>query len=41
MHGGKTLRARVVRPRVLETEREETWQARERIVIRRGGRSAV
>jgi hypothetical protein len=35
LHGGKTLLARVVRPGVPETEREMTWQAYERVVIRR------
>jgi hypothetical protein len=35
MHGAKTLRARVVRPGLPETEREVTWQAHERIAIRR------
>ena len=35
MHGAKTLRARVVRPGLPETEREVTWQAHERVVIRR------
>jgi hypothetical protein len=40
MHGAKTLKARVVRPGVPETEREMTWQAHERVVIRSGPRSA-
>jgi hypothetical protein len=39
MHGAKTLRARVARPGVPETEREVTWQAHERVVIRRSPRS--
>jgi len=38
MHGAKTLRARVVRPGLPETEREVTWAAHERLVIRRGPR---
>ena len=36
MHGAKTLRARVVRPGLPETEREVTWMAHERVAIRRG-----
>jgi hypothetical protein len=39
MHGAKTLRARVARPGVPETEREVVWQAHERVAIRRGRRS--
>ena len=35
MHGAKTLRARVVRPGVPETEREVTWPAHKRVTIRR------
>ena len=35
MHGAKTLRARIVRPGVPETEREVTWLAHERVAIRR------
>jgi hypothetical protein len=35
MHGAKTLRARVVRPGLPETEREVTWLAHERVTIRR------
>jgi hypothetical protein len=38
MHGAKSLRARVVRPGVPETEREVTWLAHERVTIRRGPR---
>jgi hypothetical protein len=34
MHGAKTLRARVVRPGLPETEREVTWIAHERVTIR-------
>ena len=41
MHGAKRLRARVVRPGVPETEREVTWPAHERVVIRRSPRSAA
>jgi hypothetical protein len=36
MHGAKTLRARVVRPGLPESEREVTWAAHERVAIRRG-----
>jgi hypothetical protein len=36
MHGAKTLKARVARPGVPETEREVTWPAHERVLIRRG-----
>jgi hypothetical protein len=36
MHGGKNLRARIVRPGVPETERDMIWAAHERIEIRRG-----
>jgi hypothetical protein len=39
MHGAKTLRARVVRPGLPETEREVTWLAHERVAIRRRQRS--
>ena len=35
MHGAKTLRARVVRPGLPESEREVTWTAHERVAIRR------
>ena len=35
MHGAKALRARIARPGLPETEREVTWQAHERVVIRR------
>lgn len=35
MHGAKTLRARVVRPGLPQTEREAMWQAHERVTIRR------
>jgi predicted deacylase len=35
MHGARTLRARITRPGLPETEREVTWQAHERSVIRR------
>ena len=36
MHGAKTLRARVVRPGLPESEREVTWQAHKHVAIRRG-----
>ena len=36
LHGGKSLRARIRRPGLPETEREMTWQAHERVAIRRG-----
>ena len=36
LHGGKNLRARIRRPGLPETEREMTWQAHERVAIRRG-----
>jgi hypothetical protein len=39
MHGAKTLRARVVRPGLPESEREVTWPAHEHVAIRRGPRS--
>src|SRR5262245_65654343 len=35
MHGAKTLRARVVRPGLPESEREVTWPAHKLIAIRR------
>ena len=35
LHGGKSLRARVQRPGLPETEREITWLAHERVEIRR------
>jgi hypothetical protein len=35
MHGGKNLRARIVRPGVPETERDMIWAAHERVEIRR------
>ena len=41
MHGAKTLRARVVRPGLPETEREVTWQAHERVTIRSSPREAA
>jgi hypothetical protein len=40
MHGAKTLRARVVRPGLPESEREVTWPAHQHIAIRRGTSSA-
>jgi hypothetical protein len=39
MHGAKTLRARVVRPGLPESEREVAWPAHHHIAIRRGPRS--
>ena len=36
LHGGKSLRARIRRPGLPETDREMTWQAHERVAIRRG-----
>jgi hypothetical protein len=36
LHGGKSLRARVWRPGLPESEREITWAAHERVEIRRG-----
>jgi hypothetical protein len=35
-HGGKSLRARIMRPGLPESEREITWRAHERVEIRRG-----
>jgi hypothetical protein len=35
LHGGKSLRARVQRPGLPESEREMTWPAHERLEIRR------
>ena len=35
LHGGKSLRARIQRPGVPETERDMTWPAHVRIEIRR------
>jgi hypothetical protein len=37
LHGGKSLRARIQRPGVPETEREITWPAHVRVEIQRGG----
>jgi len=39
MHGAKTLRARVVRPGLPESEREVTWQAHKHVAIRRSTRA--
>jgi hypothetical protein len=36
LHGGKSLRARIQRPGIPETEREITWPAHVRVAIRRG-----
>ena len=38
LHGGKSLRARVQRPGLPESERDMTWPAHERVDIRRGPR---
>ena len=38
LHGGKSLRARIQRPGLPETERDMTWPAHERVDIRRGPR---
>jgi hypothetical protein len=35
LHGGKSLRARIQRPGVPETERDMTWPAHVRVEIRR------
>jgi hypothetical protein len=39
LHGAKSLRARVQRPGLPESEREVTWPAHERITVRRRPRS--
>jgi hypothetical protein len=36
LHGGKSLRARIQRPGLPETERDMTWPAHEGVDIRRG-----
>jgi hypothetical protein len=36
LHGGKSLRARIQRPGIPETERDMTWPAHVRVEIRRG-----
>jgi hypothetical protein len=36
LHGGKSLRARIRRPGLPETERDMTWPAHVRVDIRRG-----
>jgi hypothetical protein len=38
MHGGKTLRVRIRRPGLPETERDMSWSVHERVEIRRGVR---
>jgi hypothetical protein len=38
LHGGKSLRARIQRPGLPETERYMTWPAHVRVDIRRGPR---
>jgi len=40
LHGGKSLRARVQRAGLPETERDMTWPAHVRVEIRRDPRSA-
>jgi hypothetical protein len=40
LHGGKSLRARVQRASLPETERDMTWPAHVRVDIRRGHRPA-
>jgi hypothetical protein len=35
LHGGKSMRARIRRPGLPETERDMTWSAHERVEIRR------
>ena len=40
LHGGKSLRARVQRAGLPETERDMTWPAHVRLEIRRDPRSA-
>lgn len=39
LHGGKSLRVRIERPSIPETEREVTWPAHERVEIRRSSQS--
>ena len=39
LHGGKSLRARIQRPGLPESEREMTWPAHERLEIRRAPQS--
>jgi hypothetical protein len=36
LHGAKSLRARIQRPGLPESEREITWPAHVRVVVRRG-----
>jgi len=36
LHGAKTLRARIQRPGLPESEREMTWPAHMRVEVRRG-----
>jgi hypothetical protein len=38
LHGGKSLRVRIQRPGLPESERDMTWPAHERVDIRRGRR---
>jgi hypothetical protein len=37
LHGAKTLRARIQRPGLSESEREMTWPAHVRVEVQRGG----
>jgi hypothetical protein len=39
IHGGKSLRARIQRPGLPESERDMTWPAHVRVDIRRGPRA--
>ena len=41
LHGGKSLRARIQRPGLPETERDMTWPAHVRIKISRGAKPAA
>ena len=41
LHGGKSLRARIRRPGLPETERDMTWPAHVRIKISRGDKPAA
>jgi hypothetical protein len=41
LHGGKSLRSRIRRPGLPETERDMTWPAHVRIKISRGAKSGA
>ena len=41
LHGGKSLRARIQRPGLPETERDMTWPAHVRVKISRGAKPAA